>query len=151
MKLTSMAFNHNGAIPPRYTCSGEDINPPLQIEDVPSEAKSLALIMDDPDSPSGTANPGWVHWVAFNISSTTTAIAEKSVPGGTVEGQTDFGKTGYGGPCPSSGTHRYFFRLYALDTKLNLDTNATKADVLDGANGHILDQTELMVTYVKTQ
>lgn len=149
MKLTSMAFNHEGAIPPRYTCDGENINPPLGIGEVADETRSLALICDDPDAPAGTANPGWVHWVVFNIGGGTTEIAENSIPDGAVLGQTDFGQPGYGGPCPPSGTHRYYFRLYALDTTLELAPGATKAELKQAMNGHILEQTELMGTYAK--
>lgn len=143
MKLTSSAFLHNSEIPSKYTCDGENINPPLGISGVPEGAKSVALISDDPDAPAGT----WVHWTLWNISTATAEIPENSAPEGAIEGKTSFGKLGYGGPCPPSGTHRYFFKLYALDTIVNLDSSASKEDVLSAIEGHILDQAELIGTY----
>ena len=116
MKLTSPAFISYNHIPSRYTCDGEDFSPPLVIEDIPEKTRSLALIADDPDAPNGT----WVHWLAWNMDPRLSGIPENSVPNGTVEGITSFGKPGWGGPCPPSGVHRYFFKLYALDTELNL-------------------------------
>jgi len=116
-QITSPVFENNGFIPKKYTCDGVDINPQLLIANVPSETKSLALIVDDPDAPAGT----WVHWVVWNISPQTHEIKENSVPNGANQGLNDFRKRSYGGPCPPSGTHRYFFKLYALDTILTLD------------------------------
>lgn len=139
MKLTSTAFT--GEIPPVYTCDGQNINPPLSISEVPAEAQSLVLIVDDPDAPRGD----WVHWLVWNISPATTEISENSVPG--TEGTTDFGEIGWGGPCPPSGVHRYFFKLYALDTSLDLPTSTTKADLLAAMEGHILVTNELIGTY----
>ncbi len=140
MKLWSPEFEHNQLIPEKFTCDGEDINPTLNIEDIPLETKSLALIVDDPDAPMGT----WVHWVVFNIP-IISKIEENSVPG--TQGMNDFRKLGYGGPCPPSGTHRYFFKLYALDCKLNLEEGARKKDVEEAMQGHILAQTELIGLY----
>lgn len=143
MKLASSAFSHNQAIPAKYTCNGENINPPLSILDVPQNAKSLVLIMDDPDAPAGT----WVHWIVWNIDPTTKEIAENSVPAGAIQGKTSFGSVGYGGPCPPSGTHRYFFKLYALDATLSLSPSAIKPDLEKAMNGHILEKTELIGLY----
>lgn len=142
MKLASPAFADNGAIPPEYTCDGADLSPLLVISDVPSNAKSLALIMDDPDAPMGT----FVHWVVWNIPPETREIRKGSEPDG-VQGRTDFRKFGYGGPCPPSGTHRYFFKLYALDTVLNLAEGSAKKDLENAMQGHILEKAELMGTY----
>ena len=113
MKLESPAFGHNQNIPAKYTCDGKNINPLLKISGAPETAKSLALIVDDPDATRGVT---WVHWVVLNIELKTSEIPENSVPAGSLELKTSFGKPGYGGPCPHSGTHRYFFKLYALDT-----------------------------------
>ena len=143
MRLESSAFENNSFIPSKYTCDGENVNPPLKISGVPQKAKSLVLIVDDPDAPRGT----WVHWTVWNISSQTTEIAENSVPQGAVEGMTDFGKPGYGGPCPPSGTHRYFFKIYALDTNLNLGSSAQVRDLKKAIENHILDKAELIGLY----
>jgi len=143
LKLSSQAFNPSALIPAKYTCDGQDVNPPLLIENIPAETKSLALIVDDPDAPAGT----WVHWVVWNISPATSEIKEHSLPSGAQEGMTDFRRRGYGGPCPPSGTHRYFFKLYALDTMLSLSPNATKAALESSMKGHILSQAELMGLY----
>lgn len=145
ISLKSSAFNHNDSIPPKYTCQGENINPPLEIKGVHPAAKSLVLIMDDPDAPAGT----WVHWTVWNTPPTTANIAENSKPEG-VEGTTSFGKPGYGGPCPPSGTHRYFFKLYSLDTMLDLSPDAKKEDLEKAMEGHILDKTELIGLYQKS-
>src|SRR6266568_2267554 len=122
LKITSPAFAHNGTIPAAFTCDGADSMPPLAIGGVPQKAKSLALIMDDPDAPVGT----WVHWVAWNIAPQTTEIIEHSVPAGAVQGRNSWGRNSYGGPCPPSGTHRYFFKLYALDASLFHDAATTE-------------------------
>lgn len=143
MKITSSAFSHNSKIPSKYTCDGENINPPLQFVDVPSSAKSLALIVDDPDAPAKT----WVHWVVYNIDPQTSEVKENSIPQGGIEGTTDFGKPGYGGPCPPSGVHRYFFKLYALDSALDLPQKAGKQIVEEKMKEHIIDQTELIGLY----
>ncbi|MBI2426304.1 MAG: YbhB/YbcL family Raf kinase inhibitor-like protein [Candidatus Kerfeldbacteria bacterium] len=147
MKLISSAFEHNQTIPSTYTCDGRDVNPPLAIADVPANTKSLALIVDDPDAPAGT----WVHWVVWNIDPHITEITENSVPSGATEGTTSFGKTGYGGPCPPSGTHRYFFKLAALDRALELSFNATAADLEHAMDGHVLASAERMGVYARTR
>ena len=151
MIITSPAFSHNGQVPKKYTCDGEDINPPLVLGGVPESAKSLVLIVDDPDAPRGTLRLGsgqaWVHWTVWNINPQTTAIAENGVPTDAVEGTTDFGRTGWGGPCPPSGTHRYFFKIYALKTSLDLPSTARKTDLEKAMEGHILDQAELIGLY----
>lgn len=147
MKLTSSAFENNQSIPEKYSCDGENINPPLVISEVPENTKSLSLIVDDPDAPAGI----WVHWIVINIDPKTTLISENTVPVNSIEGTTSFGKPGYGGPCPPSGTHRYFFKLYALDTKLTLDQNAKKEDVEKAMQGHIVGQAELIGLYSRSQ
>lgn len=143
MQIKSSAFEHNEQIPAKYTCDGENINPPLEFLDVPENAKSLVLIMDDPDAPMGT----WVHWTVWNIDPATIEIVENSVPAGAQEGKTSFGKSGYGGPCPPSGTHRYFFKLYALATMLELSSDADKSKLESTMQGHILDRAELIALY----
>ena len=145
MNLTSPAFQNNGMIPSKYTCDGEDVNPPLEISGVPSNAKSLLLIVDDPDAPMAT----WNHWIVWNIP-IVSKIEENSVPNRAILGINDFDKHMYGGPCPPSGTHRYMFKLYALDTTLSLDSNSEKNDVLKAMEGHILEQTVLVGLYKKT-
>jgi Raf kinase inhibitor-like YbhB/YbcL family protein len=143
LKLSSTAFQHNGLIPSKYTCDGADINPPLMMENAPQSTKSLALIVDDPDAPAGT----WVHWVMWNISPSTNDIKENTIPQGAEQGTNDFRKRSYGGPCPPSGTHRYFFKLYALDTILSLAPNTTKASLEKAMKGHIAAQGELIGLY----
>lgn len=148
IKISSTAFENGGSIPVKYTCDGEDVSPPLNWEGVPREAVSLALICDDPDAPMGT----WVHWVLFNIPPDVRELPENvpsqpTLDNGAVHGINDFRNYGYGGPCPPGGTHRYFFKLYALDTKLDLKPGATKAQLLDALEGHILAQGELMGKY----
>ena len=143
MRLTSPAFGNNQNIPAKYTCDGDDINPPLKIADVPEATKSLVLIVDDPDAPSGN----WTHWLVWNIKPDTAKITEDSVPESAVEGKTSFGRTGWGGPCPGSGMHHYQFKLYALDTELNLDSSAKKPDLENAMSGHIMAQTVLVGLY----
>jgi len=145
MNITSSVFENNQNIPSKYTCDSENINPPLEIGDIPEETKSLALIVDDPDAPNGD----WVHWVVFNIPPSTTSIQEGKAPEGT-EGMTDFERNGWGGPCPPSGSHRYFFKLYALDMELDLDPSATKAELETAMTGHVLDRTELIGLYQRS-
>jgi Raf kinase inhibitor-like YbhB/YbcL family protein len=140
--ITSSAFTHGGTLPTRYGCSGQSLSPPLSFAGVPKGAKSLALIVTDPDAPSGT----FTHWVAWNIPPDTKEIAEGHAAPGS-EGTSDFGKRGYGGPCPPSGSHRYFFHLYALDTTLDLAADSERADVERAMNGHVLAKGELMGTY----
>lgn len=143
LKLSSSAFKHNDSIPPKYTCDGADVNPPLVIENAPLNTKSLALIVDDPDAPAGN----WVHWVVWNIDPTTNEIKENTVPSGALQGINDFRRHDYGGPCPPSGTHHYFFKLYALDMMLNLGQKANKAELERAMKGHIITQGELIGLY----
>ena len=143
MTITSPAFKNGDLIPSKFTCDGTDVNPALAISNVPPEAKSLALIMDDPDAPGGM----WVHWVVWNIDPKTRDIGENSVPGGAKQGANDFRKTPYGGPCPPSGTHRYFFKLYALDALLDLGSGTAKGALEKAMKGHVLAQAELMGKY----
>lgn len=143
MKIQSSAFEHNQSIPRKFTCDGENFNPPLTFSDVPKDSVSLALIMDDPDAPRGL----WVHWTVWNISPQTTSVEENSKFEGAVEGVTSFGKPGYGGPCPPDREHRYFFKLYALATKLSLDRSATKKELEREMEGHIKARAELVGRY----
>jgi Raf kinase inhibitor-like YbhB/YbcL family protein len=148
IKVTSSAFKEGGLIPPRYTCDGVDVSPPLQWESVPEGTKSVALISDDPDAPVGT----WVHWVLFDVPPETRQLAEnipadKTLPSGARQGTNDFRKIGYGGPCPPGGTHRYFFKIYALDTVIDLPPGATKQQLLKAMEGRILGQGQLMGKY----
>ncbi|MBI5150207.1 MAG: YbhB/YbcL family Raf kinase inhibitor-like protein [Candidatus Omnitrophica bacterium] len=144
MKVTSPAFNHNQPIPRKYTCQGEDVNPPLAIAGIPAGTKSLALIMDDPDAPGGN----WDHWLVYNITPTP-EIKENSIPG--AETRNDFGRVHYGGPCPPSGTHRYFFKLYALDTQMVFKGMPSKQALEQAMQGHILEKAELIGLYQKTR
>lgn len=141
MKISSPLFENGEEIPDDYTCDGDDISPELVIEGIPKNAKSLALIMDDPDAPAGT----WVHWIVWNIAPDTKVIEEDNATG--TEGMNSFGDQGYGGPCPPSGTHRYFFKLYALDTLLQLNESSTAKDLEKAMKGHIMEKAELMGTY----
>ncbi len=143
MKISSPNFKHNEHIPAKFTCDGADVNPALAIENVPANAKSLALIVDDPDAPAGT----WVHWVVWNIDPMVTTIKENSVPSGAQQGINDFRNRNYGGPCPPSGTHRYYFKLYALDATLTPGANTTKAALEKAMKGHIVAQNELIGLY----
>lgn len=143
LKISSPVFENNGNIPVKYTCDGMDVSPPLLIENIPTDSKSLALIVDDPDAPMGT----WVHWVLWNINPTTGEIKENTVPEGAKQGINDFRRHDYGGPCPPSGTHRYFFKLYALDSLLELGPNSKKADLEKAMKGHIITQTQIVGLY----
>lgn len=143
MKLIS-AFPNEGIIPSQYTCDGANISPPFTISDVPDAARSLVLIVDDPDAPAGN----WVHWLVWNIPADIDVFNEGTAPEGVVEGMTSFGKPGWGGPCPPNGEHRYFFRLYALDVeKLDLPTSAGLEELRGVMKGHILETAELMGRY----
>jgi Raf kinase inhibitor-like YbhB/YbcL family protein len=144
MKIKSSEFKHGEAIPPVFTCQGDDKSPPLKISDVPAEAKSLVLIVDDPDAPGGT----WVHWLVWNIPPDTGVFDQNHVPNGAVQGKNSWGRAGYGGPCPPSGTHRYFFKLYALDDMLQL-SSADVQQLEKAMKPHIIEQCELMGTYRK--
>lgn len=148
MELTSAAFVLGAMIPAAYTCDGRDISPPLKWSSPPSGTTSFALISDDPDAPVGT----WVHWVIWNIPADARGLEEnrpksETLPNGARQGTSDFRRIGYGGPCPPSGTHRYFFKLYALDTTLDLPSRTTKTDLEAAMEGHVLAQAELMGKY----
>ena len=148
LTLSSSAFTEGTAIPALYTCEGNDTSLPLAWTDPPAGTKSLALISDDPDAPGKT----WVHWVLYNVPPSARMLpagfpTTQELPDGIRQGMTDFGRPGYGGPCPPSGTHRYYFKLYALDTMLSLPPGATKAQVESAMNGHILARAQLMGTY----
>lgn len=148
IKVISPAFEEGGMIPSKYTADGQNISPPLKWEGVPDGTKSIALISDDPDAPVGT----WVHWVMWNIPAEAMELTEnippyEDLPDGSRQGITDFRNPGYGGPAPPSGTHRYYFKIYALDIKPDLPSNSTKADLLKAMEGHILAEGQLMGKY----
>ena len=148
LKLTSTAFEEGGMIPAQYTCDGQNVSPPLAWSGVPEGAKTLALIADDPDAPRGT----WVHWVVYQIPAAERGLPEnvparETLDSGARQGRNDFKNTAYGGPCPPSGTHRYFFKLYALDTDLNLPPGATKDQLLKAMDTHTLAEGQLMGRY----
>ncbi len=149
LKLTTTAFQPGAAIPKKFTCDGPDVSPALAWTDAPAGTQSFALIMDDPDAPVGT----WVHWVLYNLPANARELAEgvprqEELPSGARQGRNDFRKIGYGGPCPPGGpAHRYFFKLYALDSKTSLKPGATKADLEKAMKGHILAQAELIGRY----
>jgi Raf kinase inhibitor-like YbhB/YbcL family protein len=156
IELTSTAFAHEAAIPAKYTCVGDtaspskDISPELSWGEPPAGTQSFALIMDDPDAPNGT----WDHWVIFNIPASARGLPESmpandTLPDGSMSGNNSWGRTGYGGPCPPSGTHRYFFKLYALDEMLAISSGATKGELEKAMVGHILAQGELMGTFTR--
>ena len=150
--LTSKAFAHQGAIPTKYTCEGGDVSPPLTWTDLPPGTKSLALIVDDPDAPDPAAPKMiWGHWVLYNLPPTVNGLPEgaSALPSGTLQGLNDWRRTGYGGPCPPLGRHRYFHKLYALDTVLPDLGRPTKAMLEKAMKGHILGQAELVGTYQK--
>jgi Raf kinase inhibitor-like YbhB/YbcL family protein len=153
MSLTTPAFNQNGQIPSKYTCEGDDVSPPLAWDGVPESAKSLVLIIDDPDAPDPKAPQRvWVHWVVYNIPPDVKGLLENAskagLPQGTVLGLNDFKKTEYGGPCPPIGRHRYFHKLYALDIRLDLK-GATKSQIEQAMKGHVRANVELIGTYQK--
>ena len=148
IKITSSTFEEGGLIPPKHTCDGADISPPLQWDHVPEDTKSIAIISDDPDAPMGT----WVHWVLFNLPADTRELQEnipkdEILPNGARQGISDFRRIGYGGPCPPSGTHRYFFKIYALDAELDLEYGAGKPELLNAMEGHILAEGQLIGKY----
>jgi len=148
MEIKSSAFGSGEMIPAKYTCDGADFSPQLEWSGSPAGTRSFALICDDPDAPMGT----WVHWVIYDIPPSATMLAEgisreKDLPGGGTQGINDFRKIGYGGPCPPGGTHRYFFKLYALDAMLGLKPGITKDQLLTAMRGHILGEAQLMGTY----
>ncbi len=146
LSVRSGAFTHEGTIPAKYTCEGRDISPPLEWDAGPKGTASYALIMDDPDAPRGT----WVHWVAWNIQATSLPEdASRSARPPFPQGRNSWPKAGYGGPCPPSGTHRYYFKVYALDRDLELPAETDKNTLLAAMKGHVLDQGELMGKYAK--
>ncbi|HXN41157.1 MAG TPA: YbhB/YbcL family Raf kinase inhibitor-like protein [Myxococcaceae bacterium] len=156
LKLTSSAFSPKGKIPAKYTCEGSDVSPPLAWSGIPPGAKSLALIVDDPDAPDPRApKMTWVHWVLYDLPVSAhglpEAVQKDALPAGTREGLNDWKRTGYGGPCPPIGEHRYFFKLYALDTVLPDLGTPTKAQLEKAIQGHILAQAELVGTYEKAK
>jgi Raf kinase inhibitor-like YbhB/YbcL family protein len=142
LKIHSVAFSHGGQIPPRYTCEGENVNPALEISDIPENTKTLALIVEDPGAPRGVYD----HWIAWNIPPNE-AIEENSRPG--ISGKNSFGNTGYGGPCPPSGSHRYFFKVYALDSDLDIRAGSDKKTLQEAMKDHVLGSGELMGHYQK--
>jgi Raf kinase inhibitor-like YbhB/YbcL family protein len=143
LMISSPAFENNGLIPEEYTCEGRNVNPRLVIGNIPPGTKSFALIVDDPDAPMGT----WVHWVVWNIPPETREIRENSLPAGANQGLNDFRKHEYGGPCPPSGTHRYFFKLYALDALLDLPHNTTKTGLEKAMTGHVIEHSGVVGLY----
>ena len=155
MQISSSSFTAQGSIPSKYTCEGSDTSPPLAWSGAPSSAKSLALIVDDPDAPDPAApKMTWVHWVLYNLPTQTTALAEgasKSTPAGARDGLNDWKRPGYGGPCPPIGRHRYFFKLYALDVVLPDLGKPSKAALLKAMEGHVVASAELVGTYQKGQ
>jgi Raf kinase inhibitor-like YbhB/YbcL family protein len=147
LKVTSSAFSDGGKIPKKYTCDNSNVSPPLRIENLPKAVKSLALIVDDPDAPGRT----WTHWLLWNIDPKVTEIRENSVPQNAIQGTSDFGSARYGGPCPPSGVHRYYFQAYALDAALSLPSSAKKTAVEKAMAGHIIAKGGLMGTYSRGQ
>ncbi len=148
MKMESTQFTDSAMIPLRYTCDGQDISPPLSWRNAPAETRGFALICDDPDAPGGT----WVHWIAYDIPPDLTGLDEhikpdRILPNGMVQGTNSWGKIGYGGPCPPGGTHRYFFKLYALDKKLDLKPGMNKDQLLKAMAGHVLADAQVMGKY----
>lgn len=148
MKIESSVFKEGNSIPDKYTCDGNDVSPPLSFSGIPDGIKSLALICDDPDAPAGT----WVHWVLFNLPPNTNDLPEavpieKKLSIGAKQGTNDFRTIGYGGPCPPSGTHRYYFKLYALDRMIDLEAGATKWQLTQAMKGHVIAEAQLMGTY----
>jgi len=146
LEIKSSVFKNNGFIPPRYTCDGENINPLLEIKNVPEGTKSLVLIMDDPDATGGVT---WDHWLLFNVDPKTHYIAEDSVPAGALQGKNSWGRINYGGPCPPRGSkpHRYMFKIYALDILLDLPEGASKQEIEKAMKDHILDEAVLIGLY----
>jgi Raf kinase inhibitor-like YbhB/YbcL family protein len=146
MILTSDAFVQGGSIPARHTCDGDDVSPPLSWREAPAGTATFALVVDDPDAPAGT----WVHWVLFDVPASASGMPEGGRPTGAREGRNSWGRTGYGGPCPPSGTHRYFFKLYAVDRTLGLEPGLTAAELARALEGHVLAEAVLMGRYART-
>lgn len=152
LKLRSEAFDEGGEIPGEFTCDGEDVSPPLTWSGVPDETESFVLIMDDPDAPAGT----FVHWVAYDLPASATELprsvpSETVLPPGGVHGENSWRRLGYGGPCPPDGTHRYVFKLYALEVSLGLDPGASKREVLEALEGHVLEEARLVGEYTRSE
>ena len=145
LTISSPAFGENEKIPVRYSCKGDNVNPELHFEDVPEGTRSLVLIVDDPDAPGGIFD----HWIVFDIPPETSVLAENSIPKDAIQGVNGFGDIGYGGPCPPSGTHRYRFKLYAVDTTIELPEGSTKDDVLEAIDGHVLEDDMLTGLFSK--
>ncbi|OGH10265.1 MAG: phosphatidylethanolamine-binding protein [Candidatus Levybacteria bacterium RBG_16_35_6] len=143
MEIKSSAFENNGEIPSKYACDGDEVNPPLTFSNVSENAKSLTLIVDDPDAPGGT----FIHWVLFNIDPKTTEIKENSLPVDSIQGLNSGGRVNYVGPCPPSGTHRYFFKLYALDIALDLSDKVSREVLRTAMENHVIEKTELVGSY----
>lgn len=148
IKLTSAAFKEGQPIPRQYTCDGVNVSPPLEWSGAPKAAKTIAIVVDDPDAPAGT----WVHWVLYNLPAENIGLVEnvpatETLKAGAFQGKNDFEKIGYGGPCPPSGTHRYFFKIYAVDGELPVKAGATKAELEKAMEGHVVSQGQLMGTY----
>ena len=155
LKLTSSSFRHGGEIPTKYTCEGPDVSPPLMWEGIPESAKSLVLIIDDPDAPDPKApKMTWVHWLGYNIPTNISGIAENAtahgLPDGVLQGENDWHNIAYGGPCPPIGQHRYFHKLYAMDTFLQDLSGPTKAQLESAMQGHIIEKAELLGVYQKS-
>ena len=145
MNIKSSVFEEGGDIPQKYSCDGEDISPPLSWSGAPETTKSFALISDDPDAPMGT----WVHWVIYNIPGSSSGLdedvpADETLSDGSMQGQNSWNRIGYGGPCPPGGTHRYYFKLYALDTELDLKTGASKKELERAMKGHVVAEEQIM-------
>lgn len=153
IEITSAAFHDGGSIPSKYTCDGQDVSPPLKWNSIPEGTKSIALIVDDPDAPRGD----WVHWVVYDLPPSLRELPERVPPdekilgNGGRQGNTDFGKIGYGGPCPPSGIHRYYFKMYALDKELGLAPGASKGELLKAMETHVLAEGQLMGKYARKQ
>jgi hypothetical protein len=156
LTITSPDFVHDGPIPARFTCEGDDVSPALAWSGVPAAARSLALIVDDPDAPDPAApRRTWVHWLLYNLPPTssgfTAGVPSRQLPGQSLPGKNDWGRTGYGGPCPPIGRHRYYFKLYALDAMLPDLHQPTKARLLAAMKGHVLAEAQVMGTYEKAK
>ncbi len=147
MRILSSSFQNNQNLPAKYTCDGQNINPPLEFADVPGNAQSLALIVDDPDAIAGL----WTHWLVWNIDPKTTQIAENNIPTGAIQGKTSSGGNIYHGPCPPSGSHRYFFHAFALDLKLDLSADNDKVSLEQAMKGHVIEEAELIGLYNREQ
>lgn len=150
IKVKSAVFDEGEPIPTRYTCSGVDVSPPLNWGPLPENTVSIAIICEDPDAPGGL----WTHWVIFNLPADVENLTEhvmgrENLDNGAIQGLNDFGRVGYGGPCPPSGTHRYFYKVYALDVKLDLPARSTRKELLEAMDGHILDQGQIMGYYTR--